>query len=58
MYIGANAFKEINISHAKFVLIIGVQSVSVSDLMSLSFLRLMKTFSRGRKYPPGAPELR
>ena len=58
--IGARAFEKREVTFlnpAKYPLLIGVQGESISELLKLCLLRLMKTFSRGRLYPPNATEL-
>lgn len=58
--IGARAFDKRKVDHttfAKIPLIIGVQGEEISELLKFAFLRLMKTFSRNRVFPPNATEL-
>jgi hypothetical protein len=58
--IGARAFQKreiIQLNPARIPLFIGVQGEEVSELLKFAFLRLMKTFSRGRVYPPNSIEL-
>ena len=45
------------LSPARVPLVINVSSPEVADLNKFAFLRLMKTFSRGRSYTPSVSEL-